>query len=723
MGYSSGYLTTTASGNVASFTTRSAVPIRSLKAHFLPVQTGTGDPAPDNVRPITGWTGLDVTKCGKNILNPFTNPLWNNGIYTVNQNGSITQSGSDGRGWTSDKFAGLPLKKGQYTLSFTESVTCNLRTSIDDYTENFRTATGVLTFSLPEDCAVKWKVSLGTGNTVTYNTQLEVGSTPTPYTPYTGSTIPVDWTTEAGTVYGGYVDLVTGEVVKTYASCSLSYESWSYNSTYNFLSVQNWVIPDNAAWTNLASGELSPVICEAYKTTNIIITSSEYASLPDKSIHIFKNSNKYALRIMDSRYTDPEVFINAMGNTKIIYPLATPVTVATLTSQQINALKGANNIWNSANDVTSVDYDLQENFDIQTRKKFIMNNTPHIVTTTPAGIATFSTDMVSKLKSARFNFLPVQAGSGDPSPTNVRAISGWTGLNVYKTGKNLLPSTLPANKIYGTLNGDTITSAGSAIIFAIPCSQNTNYCCSQDTNNKKNWGIAFSNKLPEVGDTVSGKGNMTYRSIFNVESESYAYLLVGIPNISVFTDIQSNNSMIEVGNTNTAYAPTADLITIPIDWTTEAGTIYGGYVDIVRGVVVATMAIFDLATTVTNVQTFSTIKAWYSNSLSTLGIAEIASGDASFVGYCDTYSFMSYGTMVNNYTGNNAISVRSDNNRKAIYILTDRTDEVAPTGHAILQLATPITYTIDPVTLKSLRGINNVWSSANGNATITYWTH
>lgn len=45
------------------------------------------------------------------------------------------------------------------------------------------------------------------------NIQLELGSTPTPYEPYQGQTYPITFPTEAGTVYGGYIDPINGELV------------------------------------------------------------------------------------------------------------------------------------------------------------------------------------------------------------------------------------------------------------------------------------------------------------------------------------------------------------------------------------------------------------------------------------------------------------------------------------------------------------------------------
>ena len=58
--------TETASGSVASFETDIVRKIPSLKADIMPVQSGSGDPSPTNIRPITGWTGVSV------IVSPTT---------------------------------------------------------------------------------------------------------------------------------------------------------------------------------------------------------------------------------------------------------------------------------------------------------------------------------------------------------------------------------------------------------------------------------------------------------------------------------------------------------------------------------------------------------------------------------------------------------------------------------------------------------------------------
>ena len=54
----------TVSGNIVTFD--DAIPdtlLKKIKVNIEPVQRGTGDPSPDNVRPITGFTGANIQRC------------------------------------------------------------------------------------------------------------------------------------------------------------------------------------------------------------------------------------------------------------------------------------------------------------------------------------------------------------------------------------------------------------------------------------------------------------------------------------------------------------------------------------------------------------------------------------------------------------------------------------------------------------------------------------
>lgn len=78
---------------------------------------------------------------------------------------------------------------------------------------------------------------------------------------------------------------------------------------------------------------------------------------------------------------------------------------------------------------------------------------PHLATVS-GGVANFVADMSLPLKECKVSFLPKQSGSGDPSPENVRPISGWDGLSVFvsptTTGGTEYPVTWQsAGTVYG----------------------------------------------------------------------------------------------------------------------------------------------------------------------------------------------------------------------------------------------------------------------------------
>lgn len=58
----------TATGNPVSFVTNLEKELTGLIVGIEPVQSGSGDPSPENVRPITGWTGANVYRTGKNLF-------------------------------------------------------------------------------------------------------------------------------------------------------------------------------------------------------------------------------------------------------------------------------------------------------------------------------------------------------------------------------------------------------------------------------------------------------------------------------------------------------------------------------------------------------------------------------------------------------------------------------------------------------------------------------
>lgn len=65
------YTEKTASGNPATFTTNISKDLTGLTIPFTPVQEGSGDPSPDNVRPISGYDGVTITANGADVVVDF----------------------------------------------------------------------------------------------------------------------------------------------------------------------------------------------------------------------------------------------------------------------------------------------------------------------------------------------------------------------------------------------------------------------------------------------------------------------------------------------------------------------------------------------------------------------------------------------------------------------------------------------------------------------------
>ena len=79
-------ITDTASGAIVSITDGSANSIQSLSVSLSPIQEGTGDPSPDNIRPISGRESVTVWRTGINVWDEE----WEYGLLNIN--GSVGES-------------------------------------------------------------------------------------------------------------------------------------------------------------------------------------------------------------------------------------------------------------------------------------------------------------------------------------------------------------------------------------------------------------------------------------------------------------------------------------------------------------------------------------------------------------------------------------------------------------------------------------------------------
>lgn len=183
-----------------------------------PIQSGSGDPSPSNIRPITGWTGVTLTRCGKNLINPKIDTDNYYATYaSTNADGSITVSNeSSSKVYPVTVWTRLP--SGTYTAKFTRIsgsnptqvfLQCN---DTADYSSNIADP-GVKTFTLSEETQVRVMVVAETSESYTASIQIEQGSAATAYEPYQGDAYTADF---GQTVYGGTMDWNTGVLTATH---------------------------------------------------------------------------------------------------------------------------------------------------------------------------------------------------------------------------------------------------------------------------------------------------------------------------------------------------------------------------------------------------------------------------------------------------------------------------------------------------------------------------
>ena len=190
-----------------------AVDLTKCLVRIDPYQAGSGDPSPDNVRAISGWTGANVYRAGKNLLD-YTEITWTAG--TLDNDGNHTDSNSS-------HYSNLiPICGGvKYTISGTlrPSSSVAYRIYYRDGKGEWISRTPAInpvpySFTTPENCRY---IQVQCKNTVTLDdAQIEPGSAATDYAAYDGDTYTAAWGTGTGTVYGGTADLISGTLTVTH---------------------------------------------------------------------------------------------------------------------------------------------------------------------------------------------------------------------------------------------------------------------------------------------------------------------------------------------------------------------------------------------------------------------------------------------------------------------------------------------------------------------------
>lgn len=162
--------------------------------------------------------------------------------------------------------------------------------------------------------------------------QLEKGSTATAYEPFDNA------------IYGGYVDLVAGEVVAEWTKVDMGEQNWSFTwNTFN-------TAPSNFTG-NGANGTPTEVICDIYPS-DINAPATEVGRI-DKNIRGRANYKHICIR--DDDYATAADFKTAVTGHYLAYKLAEPIHYP-LSPRILTTLQGNNVMWSDANGDITVRY-------------------------------------------------------------------------------------------------------------------------------------------------------------------------------------------------------------------------------------------------------------------------------------------------------------------------------------------------------------------------------
>lgn len=326
-----------------------------VKASLEPVQEGSGDPSPDNIRAINGRNKVSVTCCGENLLDMSEKNIsaYNTSVSVDTSTGTLTHTietggGADGgAAWIK-----VTLPAGTYTFSCGDSTSTDndneFKPSITDnniglnlYGAGHKTFTisSMSTLSIRTVCN-NTVSGVSKPRTVVYkNLMLVRGDTvPTEFVPYFGQT---NTLTLPETVYGGEVDAVTGEGQKTWKTVTLD-----GNSNFTGLLGKVMLLYDFSSNWNRD---------QKYLSSHYHPFMGGWGNIPNQSFQIVDN----ALGIHDDRFSSIAEFKAYLAAqyvagtpVQIAYKLAEPVPFTATGAQPIPALAGVNTVLTDADSAT-----------------------------------------------------------------------------------------------------------------------------------------------------------------------------------------------------------------------------------------------------------------------------------------------------------------------------------------------------------------------------------
>ena len=184
----------TASGDIATFETDLELPLKSAVCNINATQSGTGTPSPSNPRAISGFSSLDITRCGVNLFDISAYDVSSSDIQcTLNADGSLTVTNTGASAGSINWVYTKKLPNGTYTIKNLSESAFYLQLAEGDYSHNIA-VNGSYTFTYDGSGYMRIVPgNLAANTTKTFKIQIESGSAFTTYAAYNGTTKHIDF--------------------------------------------------------------------------------------------------------------------------------------------------------------------------------------------------------------------------------------------------------------------------------------------------------------------------------------------------------------------------------------------------------------------------------------------------------------------------------------------------------------------------------------------------
>lgn len=337
------------SGDVVSVIDAAERPAVSVVSAVTAVQTGSGDPSPDNVRPISGLGSVNVNREGKNLFDlnaveswPISNDNSSDkryGVKSMYRAGKYTISCKANPGGNY-----IYAKKVQADGSLGDNMLLVLPSAVNKYTIDLAENEGILVYNAAGSGTKESTINIFAAAKI----QIETGDTETGYEPYQqGVTLTAQFPQN---VYGGSFNWNTGLLTVTHVCRALRAADISYKSSSASVNTSCFVTKPDAS---LATGNLTSM-CSHFKNTwgdAYQASTARHGIFSDHATQTTKYFN----------WGEPDATVTDFGNwLEEQYAAGTPVTLCTLlkepytiqlTPQQLDMLKGYNYIWSDTGDM------------------------------------------------------------------------------------------------------------------------------------------------------------------------------------------------------------------------------------------------------------------------------------------------------------------------------------------------------------------------------------